>query len=275
MEDAGVELPQSIKDLIDIVQRYGQYGVQNANRNQEYADTFGRKEAYSNLIEAYMTEKGYTDLAEADSKELLRYIIASMSELSQQGQYESLTDLDKQDIINSLVSVIPDYMTADILEMLSSKQFNIFGGPFADLEQLLSWINWSSLGGREGEVYGYTLGEEELVYSIEDLNEYIAELIEKYNYNNPSNPITGDQYLISPNKNGQAGVMTEEDLANGVADGTKRGNSDQNDILNSIQRWVEALLRKQWNVNLVPSAALGILNGAASVAASKITGDNP
>ena len=72
-----------------------------------------------------------------------------------------------------------------------------------------------------------------------------------------------------------ASAGTDEKMKTNIEDGMKAANQEQNAILNNILIGVNAMLRKQWNVNLMPSATLGFVNGAAAVAASKISGDGP
>lgn len=72
------------------------------------------------------------------------------------------------------------------------------------------------------------------------------------------------------NANNEA--ITEQDLAKAVESGTGKANTDQNAILNSIMQGVEALLRKNWTVNITPTSALGSVNRGAAAAIEKITG---
>lgn len=72
------------------------------------------------------------------------------------------------------------------------------------------------------------------------------------------------------NANNEA--ITEQDLTKAVASGTETANRNQNDILNSIMRGVEALLRKNWTVNITPTSALGSVNRGAAAAIERITG---
>lgn len=89
--------------------------------------------------------------------------------------------------------------------------------------------------------------------------------------------ITGRGMSISDvgwgnNSNANADVITEQDLTKAVASGTETANRNQNDILNSIMRGVEALLRKNWTVNITPTSALGSVNRGAAAAIERITG---
>ena len=69
------------------------------------------------------------------------------------------------------------------------------------------------------------------------------------------------------------GRGTEEDLSKDIEDGTRNGNRDQNDILNSIMRGIDALLRKNWTVNIHPSSALGAVNSHSNRLYGMVTGE--
>ena len=83
-------------------------------------------------------------------------------------------------------------------------------------------------------------------------------------------------YFVYPNQQATTSedtIMSEEDYANAVESGTSRANRDQNDILNSIMRGVEALLLKNWTVNISPSTTLGAVNSHSTRLYGRVTGE--
>ena len=82
-------------------------------------------------------------------------------------------------------------------------------------------------------------------------------------------------YFVYPNQQATTSedtIMSEEDYANAVETGASRANRDQNDILNSIMRGVEALLRKEWTVNVSPSSDWGNHNAKSGQAWYRVIG---
>lgn len=66
--------------------------------------------------------------------------------------------------------------------------------------------------------------------------------------------------------------LTREDMAKAVESGTKNANRDQEDIVRSILSGVNALLRKNWTVNVNATSSLGMVNRASAAKVGKITG---
>ena len=68
--------------------------------------------------------------------------------------------------------------------------------------------------------------------------------------------------------------LTREDMTKAVETGTKNANRDQEDIVRSILSGVNALLRKNWTVNVNASSSLGMVNRASASKVGKITGSS-
>lgn len=66
--------------------------------------------------------------------------------------------------------------------------------------------------------------------------------------------------------------LTRDDMTKAVETGTKNANRDQEDIVRSILSGVNALLRKNWTVNVNATSSLGMVNRASAAKVARITG---
>lgn len=120
-------------------------------------------------------------------------------------------------------------------------------------------------------VHSGSVGAERFTGSV--LSKSSGAFTDRYD-TNPSDPYASggliqimQQFAETANKNAD-----EADMSKAVASGTASANREQNELINDAIRLLRQILAKQTIVNISPSASLGIMNGAAAVMASKITG---
>ena len=92
---------------------------------------------------------------------------------------------------------------------------------------------------------------------------------------NPSDPYlpSAEGYLqLRQQAHDTVNELNADNMTKAVETGATNANRDQNDILNSIQRGVEALLRKEWTVNVTPTSSWGVHNDRSGAALVKVRG---
>ena len=259
-EDANREVPEELKKVMEYYSAFGQEGFGNSKRMQEYADTYGRGATYRALIDSYMSEYGLDEITEANTAKLLTYVFSRIDELNSQAGLQGLTDIDRQDIVNALLSVLPDSMGAEALEYLMSGTFSLNGNNLFGLQDVLSWINWEALGARQRSGETYTMNGETFAYEVETLVDYLNEMIEEYNRSTFGDKMPMISMADMPTPNYDEKTLGEEEMASAITKGMNEANTPTQDQANEIIGLLSQWLNKDFNFTVSPSSGWAMHN---------------
>ena len=179
-EDAGLEVPERLKKAYEDFGEFGVLGASglaNTENVKRYVKKFGQETALNELLASYFAESGYDNLAEVqDFGKMFTYMFSRQFGTEQ--DLMSLTDAQRKEFINGIISTFPEDIAAKALSYLM-ENYSQYG---FTLGEILSNIDWGAVNALNGQEYTY--GEDEYEYSVEDLVDAINEIIQEYNNGN-------------------------------------------------------------------------------------------
>lgn len=231
--------------------------------------------ALSQEIRSTIGITGTQIMTDADRKKFVEYLIGSF---------------DAEFARKFIKEMMPESDTRSFLKYATTK--DMVGPSGKTLEEVLQN---AMEGGLNQDEIGHILSDFEI--TLWELNNVIGEMgglsdENEEGYISPEQAQAAARYIASAGSVSDVGYMpaqTYEPIGGseplemeaqveggldeqGIAAGVQIGNKDQNDILNSIQRGVEALLRKEWTVNVSPSSNWGNHNAKSGQAWNMVTG---
>lgn len=223
---------------------------------QKKVDESGAKEKSKELLGDMIvtTYDGFT-FDDSDINDLYRHINWTLADAG----YEGDNRAKFQKAVNELLASGSLEIMQELLEKIN--EYGVVDA-FDMLKNYLQGDDWTL--GRNGAKR----------FTANNFSTSMGAFTNRYD-TNPSDPYAwsdnglvqiGRQFAEAENE------LTADDVSKAVETGTTNANRDQNDILNSIMRGVEALLRKNWTVNITPTSALGNVNRGAAAAIERITG---
>ena len=307
-EEAKKEIPQRLKNIIALDTE----GTHNSANIKELVESSGRKDMYKMIYDEIMKDEGYQDAVNAAWKIIaseglnLEGAADNLTEQAQQEIVNSLLPLFSEYDAPAILELLHDQLKFDYKTMLSGIDFaGLNGGQYMKNGELVDYESMDLIDAINQFIEEYNFDnpehaiqaidmskfDEGFENSIEVMDEWKKTVDEMENAGNN----TGMAGKINPNRITAAGAfsdtrpsrsyvngrpaaevqMDQQSMTNAVESGTKKANAVEEDLIRQLVRVVEQIARKDFTVNVNPSAAWGGMNVRSGIARARVTGAIP